>query len=286
MKIFLLIWIALGIVAYAEERTWTSDDGKELVGELIRDSGESVVLKIKDKEYTIPLTRLSEADREWLETRRKEIEEKKTAFAALAGTTKTFPTNETQKVTFHVYYPTNYSPDSPPPMIILFSASGQGKAILEKFIESCETMGWVGVGCDTFKNGVDDSIQDPLFGELLPIMEKSVFHNPDRLYLGGISGGAMRALGYTAQFDRPWKGVISCGGWLGKRFDLEYRKDMAVAWVNGDKDKNANGWIDNDSAVLEKRGCKTKAFHFPGGHEVGPPATLTEAMKWALQNTK
>jgi len=61
---------------------------------------------------------------------------------------------------------------------------------------------------------------------------------------------------------------------------------MAVAWVNGDKDKNANGWIESDSAVLKKRGCKTKTFNFPGGHEVGPPATLTEAMKWASENTK
>lgn len=286
MKYYFLIWISLGMIAYADERTWTSEDGKALVGELIRDSGDAVVLKVKNREFTLPISRLSEADRQWLETRRKEIEEKKKEFAGLAGTTKTFSSNADQKVTFHVYYPSNYSSSSPPPLIILFSASGQGKAFLGQFTESCETMGWVGVGCDTFRNGVDDSIQDPLFTDLLPIIEKTVLHNPERLYLGGISGGAMRALGYTSKFDRPWKGVISCGGWLGKEYDFEYRKNMAVAWVNGDNDKNANSWMENDSAVLKKRGCKTKAFHFPGGHEVGPPATITEAMKWVLENTK
>ena len=286
MKHLPLIFFALALPLLAQDRTWTSEDGKQLVGEWLRDSGESVVLKIKDKEFTIPLTRLSEADREWVSQRRKELEEKKKEFAALAGTTKAYPKNADQPVTFHVYYPTKYSPVTPPPMIILFSASAHGKAFLESFTQSCEEMGWVGVGCDTFKNGVDDSILDPLFGELLPIIEKTVVHDPERLYMGGISGGAARALHYTAKFDRPWKGIISCGGWLGRAFDLEYREKMAVAWVNGDDDKNANGWIDKDDAVLTKRGCKTKVFHFPGGHEIGPPATLTEAMKWVQENSR
>lgn len=286
MQKLILIWILASVLVHAQERTWTSADGKQLVGELLRDSGESVVLKIKNKEFTIPLARLGDEDRQWVETRRKEMEEKKKEFAALAGTIKTYPTNADQKVTFHVYYPTKYSPESPLPMIILFSASGHGKSILEKFRESCEAMGWVGVGCDTFKNGVAGTILDPMFGELLPIIEKTIVHNPERLYLGGMSGGALRALQYTAKFDRPWKGVISCGGWLGKAFDLNYREGMAVAWVNGDNDKNANSWIEKDSAVLKKKNCKTKIFHFPGGHEIGPTATLTEAMRWALENTK
>jgi hypothetical protein len=101
-----------------------------------------------------------------------------------------------------------------------------------------------------------------------------------------MSGGAVRALHYTALFDRPWKGVISCGGWLGKEFDLEYRKGMAVAWVNGDKDNNANGWVAQDSEVLKRRKCKTKLFPFPGGHVIGPPDILTEAMRWAQENAK
>lgn len=286
MRNLLLIWMILTLHLHAQDRTWTSDDGKQLVGELVRDAGDSVVLKIKDREFTIPLSRISEPDRDWLEGHRKEIEEKKKEFATLAGNTKTYPRNGSQEVTFHVYYPTTYTPDKPAPMIILFSPSGGGKAILQRFTESCESLGWVGVGCDTFRNGVDDSIQNPLFEALLPVIEKTIAHNPERLYMGGMSGGAMRALQYTAIFDRPWKGIISCGGWLGKKYDLDYRKGMAVAWVNGDNDKNANGWIGNDTDVLKKRSCKTKAFHFPGGHEIGPPATLTEAMEWVQGNTK
>ena len=279
-----LVAMISGGQCFAQERTWTSEDGKKIVGALLREDGDAVVLKVGAKEFSVPLKRLSEEDREWLATQRKEREERNKDAVALAGTYKTFAKSDTQPVTFHVYYPSKYSVDNPRPMLILFSASGQGKAILDAFKESCESVGWIGVGCDTFKNRMDEAEGATLFKELLPVIESSIIHNPQRLYTGGISGGASRAIQYTAQYDRPWKGVISCGGWLGKKFDLEYRKDMAVAWVNGDADKGANSWVEQDSEVLKKRSCKTKLFAFPGGHVIGPPNILTEAMRWAEEN--
>ena len=286
MVLVMMVLVCRGGLVHAQERTWTSDDGKEIVGELLRETGEAVVLKVKEREFTVPLTRLSEADRQWLEARRKEMEERKKESAALAGTMKTFPKNDSQQVAFHVYYPTTFSPEKPLPMLILFSPGGQGRGILQSFKQSCETLGWIGVGCDTFRNGVPAEELDPLFKELLPIIEKTVPHDPERLFTGGMSGGASRAVQYTAKFDRPWKGVISCGGWLGKEFELDYRKGMAVAWVNGDNDKGANSWVTQDSEVLKKRRCKTKLFAFPGGHVVGPPEVLTEAMRWVEENSR
>jgi len=286
MRIFLLVWISLALLAHGGERTWTSDDGKQIVGELLREEGDSVVLKVKDREFTVPLSRLSEEDRGWIDARRKEAEERNKEFAALGGTMKTFPKNDSQKVTFHVYYPTSFSADTPLPMLILFSPGGQGRGILQNFRDACEKVGWIGVGCDTFRNGVPASELDPLFTELLPIIEKSVPHDPQRLFTGGMSGGASRAVQYTAKFDRPWKGVISCGGWLGKEFDLEYPRGMAVAWVNGDKDEGANSWVAKDSEVLKKRRCKTKLFAFPGGHVIGPPEVLIDAMRWVQENSR
>lgn len=286
MRVSLLIWISLVLFAYGNERTWTSDDGKQIVGEIIRDAGDAVVLMVNGKEFTVPLARLSAADREWIDTHRKELEARRKEYEAIAGSTKTYPKNDSQPVTFHVYYPSSFTPDKKMPMLILFSASARGGMILERFTESCEAMGWIGVGCDTFRNGRPDEEMDPLFEALLPIIETTVPHDPQRLYMGGISGGAARALHYTARFDRPWKGIISCGGWLARLHDLDYHKRMAVAWVNGDQDNAANSWVERDSDVLKSRSCKTKLFHFPGGHVIGPPETLTEAMRWVEENTR
>lgn len=286
MRVIALIWISLILLAPGEERTWTSSDGKKIVGDMLREDGDAVVLKVNDREFTVPLSRLSEEDREWLQVRRKKLEELRKEYQAIAGTTKTYPKNDSQPATFHVYYPESFTPDSKLPMLILFSASARGKAILESFTPSCESLGWIGVGCDTFRNGLPDTEMDPLFAELLPIIEKTVPHDPQRLYMGGMSGGAARALHYTAKFDRPWNGIIACGGWLAREYELKYANGMAVAWVNGDEDKNANGWVAKDSEVLKTRRCKTKLFQFPGGHIIGPPDTLTEAMRWVQENGK
>ena len=53
------------------------------------------------------------------------------------------------------------------------------------------------------------------FRELLPQIEAVVAHDPNKLYLGGISGGALRAIAWANKIDRPWQGIFWCGGWLG-----------------------------------------------------------------------
>jgi len=255
---YIFLALLLSFFLQAEGREWNSNDGKKINGEWVRDVKDAVVIKVKNKEFKIPLERLSQLDRDWLLERRKKEEDAEKLLKSLAGTTQTFAKNDTQSVTFHAYFPKSYNGENPPPMLILFSPGGGGKGILRRFKGACENLGWIGVGCDTFKNGADDKKLGALFEELLPIIEKIILHDPQRLYLGGMSGGASRALHYTAQFDRPWRGVVSCGGWLAKEYDRKYRKKMAVAWVNGDKDQNANGWVEGDSACLKKRRCKTK----------------------------
>jgi len=273
--------ICLGLTAaFAEERVWTSDDGRQITAGFIRDNGESVTLMLRGNEVTIPLERLSEADNEWITARREEIRKKNEELAALRGTMKSFPKSDSHQIPFHVYYPTTYSVENPPPMLILFCAGGNGRGMVNNFKDACEAVGWVAVGCDVLRNNLPDEEGNPLFEEVLPVIEKSVVHDPGRLYMGGMSGGAMRAFGYSAGFDRPWKGIISCGGWLGRRHDLDYPRGMTVAWINGDQDNNANAWIEQDSAVLKRRRAKTKTFHFPGGHVLAPPDVLTEALRW------
>ena len=205
-----------------------------------------------------------------------------------AGQTVSLASTGEHKVPFHAYYPKSYDGSKKLPMLILFSPGGGGKGIMRNFIKPANELGWILVGCDKLKNNLDGDIGDAMFAEMLPDIEKSVTHNPERLYMGGMSGGAMRAYGYSATVDRPWKGIVACGGWLGgsKYYDLEYQKKMTIAIVNGDKDNNANAYIDPDTTVLKKRRCKVKTFSFPGGHSVGPPETLLEAMQWVDSQDK
>jgi dipeptidyl aminopeptidase/acylaminoacyl peptidase len=62
----LAIFASLAFPAHGRE--WTSLDGKKLDAEFVRNSGETVTLKraADGREFTIPLSRLSPADREWI----------------------------------------------------------------------------------------------------------------------------------------------------------------------------------------------------------------------------
>lgn len=286
-----LVSVSLWSAALAEERVWTSAEGQKLSAELVSYDmdAETVTIKNKRGEYTLPFAKISVADqtfvRELAEKEREQREALAKEAAKKAG--KTIKEKTAAGNSFHVYYPSSYSLTKKPPILILFSPSGWGPGIMKNFRQGADALGWVLVGCDKLKNGQPDSEGDVIFKDILEAIGERVDHDPNLLYLGGMSGGAMRAFKYSAGFDRPWKGVISCGGWLGgsKNYDLEFRKKMAVAMVNGDSDKNANFYVKSDSKALEKRRCQVKLFAFPGGHTVGPPDVIESAMKWVSENT-
>ncbi len=293
-KLFLVAGLVfgMGVVVSAEPRGWTNKEGKRIEAELVSHDTENgtIVIGRGGKEFTLKVDTLSEADQEWLEEHAaalsKEQEERMEKWKALAGTTKSYSSEGEEAVSYHVYRPSNYDGDNPPPMIIMFSPGGNGKGMLGQVTAACEELGWVGVGCDVFKNGADDELLKEKFAVLLPHIEKTVQHNPERLYTGGMSGGALRAYQYTAAFKRPWKGVLAFGGWLGGATSLDCPRKMAVAIVNGDGDEAANSHNDSVQAILEGRRCKVEIFQFPGGHVVAPPEVILKAMRWIEANTE
>ena len=291
MKRFTLIFAALSLsLAFAEERTWTSSDGRTLRAELLSYNIEAERVTIKtsaNKEFTLPFDKISEEDRAYLrelaEKEKAKLEELKKAAAEKAG--KSVKETTDAGNSFHVYYPQSYSLEKKPSVLILFSPGGGGAGIMRNFKQGADKLGWVLVGCDNLKNGQDWDEGKVIFNDLLAAIEERV--DPGRLYVGGMSGGAMRAYLYTAVIERPWKGVIACGGWLGggKNHELKFTKKMAVAIVNGDTDKNANLYIESTKKVFERRGGKVEVIMFPGGHTVGPPDVIEKAMTFVHENT-
>lgn len=300
--------VALVLSGSALGRVWTSADGRTVDAEL-KDydpvSGRMRLVR-RGREFVLERDDLSEADRVYLvefEKSRKEAAEKAAAAekeklaaekerAAVesqkAGTVVKQVTPGEHALAYYSYYPKNYTYGRKLPLLILFSPSGNGRGIINNFKQAADDHGWLVVGCDGLKNGMDDELGRERFREILPDIEKNLPYNPEELYMGGMSGGAYRAYHFSAEFDRPWKGIVACGGWLGGAdySGLKYRRKMAVAMVNGDSDNNANNWVDRDTDALSGRSCKVKLFSFKGGHVVGPPDVLSEAIGWIIDNRK
>lgn len=289
-------WLAFGWLAAlalssglnAADGSWTDRQGRTIQAEFVSFDPAAAKVKLRlpnGTEPLIDLARLCDEDQGWILARQKREEEAAAAAKQNAGKVVDYVSDGPEAVSYHVYYPTSFEPLKPPAMLVVFSPGGNGKGILKSVQEGCENLGWIGVGCDVFKNGVSESVLDPKWQEVLPHIEKTVPHDPDLLYLGGMSGGAARAYDYSEVTKRPWKGVLAFGGWLGGKSKLGCPPKMAVAQVNGDQDHNANAWAQKDADVLKRADAEVKKFSFPGGHVVAPAPVVLEALQWLKENT-
>lgn len=286
----ILLFLCVGsTLANTDERIWTLKSGEKIRAAQMSydsDSGE-VVLLINDTEpRAVEFDNLSPIDQAWLVEWSQIEQEMNVLIEHLGGRFEHYVAEGEFTTDFYVYYPRVCETNKNRPMLILFNASGNAARYLKLFVEAVELHGIVTVACAEFYNTKNDE-EDPemlkRFEELLPIIEATVPHNPKRMFMGGNSGGAMRAYNYSAQIDRPWAGIYANAGWLGgyDYYDWPYPGGMRIAMVNGNND-HANRWLERDGKLLGSKGNTVVVFSFDGGHQPAPPKSRSKALEWML----
>ncbi len=288
--IILGLSIASSVFANTDERLWTLNSGEELrAAQLSYDSesGDVLFMMRNSEKRIVQFEDLSEENQRWL-LEWLEVEKEMNLLMERLGGRFVHEVAEGEEYTtdFYVYYPTASEESNDLPLLILFNAGGNASRYLKNFVEAAEEHGVVLVGCASFHNSPDHKVSADMFKrfkELLPILEASVPHDPSRLFMGGNSGGAMRAYTYAAKIDRPWAGIYANAGWLGgyDSYGLPYPSDMRIAMVNGTKD-HANRWLERDRKLLTLKGNTTQLFKFDGGHVIATPESRSEALKWLI----
>lgn len=278
--------------ANTDNRHWTFASGERLTAilESYNPTQDVVALKLGDDggRRECKLSDFSTVDRAWLTEWAQVADELDLVLKSSRGTFEHYQSQGQYTTDFYVYYPGKFKKDARLPMFLMFHHSGKGARYNKQFIEAAEAVGVIIVTFDTFRNSNDEKTCDELlarFKELLPRIEQLVPHDPAKVFLGGVSGGAMTAYGYSAEVKRPWAGIFANGGWLGgqkKFYDLPYPAGMRIAMVNGNNDTAANRWVDNDKAVLTGKGSEVKLFSFQGAHQDAPPMAQMKAFLWLL----
>ena len=288
---FAHLLVACAVLANTDERTWTFKSGEKVRAEQMsydQESGE-VVLLIKDTDKRVMrFDEFSPIDQAWLVEWAQIEQEMNVLIDVLGGQFEHYVAESDNFTTdFYVYYPTVYQSTTNRPMLMLFNAGGKAARYMKAFIDAAELHGIVLVACDSFRNtGDDPTLEGEMrerFGELLPIIEATVPHDPKRVFMGGNSGGAWRAYHYSAWFDRPWAGIYANAGWIGgyKYYGEPYPGNMRIAMVNGNND-HANRWLERDGKLLSSKGNKVAVFSFDGGHQPAPPKSRSKALEWLI----
>lgn len=297
---FLTAALAVGpllpVSANTDSRNWTFASGTNLTAilESYSPENDAVILQLGEdgekREYR--LKDFSAVDQAWLTEWAQIAKELEVVLKTRTGTFEHYQAQGQYTTDFYVYYPSKFNKGAKLPMFIMFHSSGKGARYNKKFIEAAEVMDIIIVTLDTFRNTTDEKVDAELlarFRELLPKIEETVPHDPTKLFLGGSSGGAMTAYGYSAEVKRPWAGIFANGGWLGgekKHFDKPYPAGMRIAMVNGNNDVAANTWVDNDRKILTEKGSTVEVFSFLGAHQVPPPLTQMKAFLWLLNKNE
>jgi len=293
----LLIYLLIHSLSCAntDTRVWKLKNGEKLTAALVsyNEKTGNVMMSVND-ETPIPyhFDDFSNFDRAWLiewseiSDRLQEMRKELGGEIEHLQTTGKYPTDA------YVYYPSPREQDpGPGPAMILFNASGKPMRYLKRHLEAAEQTNLVLIALGSFRNSHNNQVVEEFetrFEEVFPQLRKRVRFDHNRLFMGGNSGGALRAFNYSYKFDWPWAGIYSNGGWLGKTSKAfyenppMYRAGMRVAIVNGNKDY-ANWVIEEDTKALLKRGCKVALFAFEGGHQAPPTSAQEKAFSWLLE---
>jgi len=204
--------------------------------------------------------------------------------AYVPGTTNLVDAEGTTGASYLLYVPTTYSTNTPPPLMVYFDPGANSGYGMERIQPSCEAAGWV-LAC---ANGLANSAiadEDIVTREIMDDVRNRVLHDRGRFYLSGLSGGAWRANSIAREYWNEAAGLLLFGCWIGDYDDYTVFPDrLAVARVNGLDDGSAIGREPRDSVYYTQTLVRVHDVHFAGGHEIGPPGALSEAITWLDQD--
>jgi len=278
------------LFANTNVRHWNMTDGSRLYAELVAydETANRVHLRIRELEDSyMKLEDFSVLDQAWLVEWLEVSERLAAKLDELAGRYTHYNfAGELSDYDFYVYEPSRTMDRTQRPIMILFSAGPNGLRYLLRHIDAAEETGMTVVVLDRFGNTHSAEASNVLyeqFQEIFPQIERTVAHAPNEFYMGGTSGGALRAFRLSNRVARPWAGIYSNGGWLGHTESLEaHYPAYKVVAVNGNNDKAANHYLERDLKILQEHGATVAVISFEGAHQIPPTQSIAKAFAWLL----
>ena len=191
-----------------DTRTWKLKNGKTLRAALVSyNEGTGNVMMAINDEDPVPyhFDDFSNFDRAWLIEWTEISERLQEMMKKLGGKLEHLQTTGTYPTDAYVYYPSPREGDTRSrPAMILFNASGKPMRYLKRHVEAAEQTNLVLIALGTFKNTNSGQVvreQEKRFEEVFPQIRNRVKLDPKRIFMGGNSGGALRAFEYSHIFD-------------------------------------------------------------------------------------
>ena len=176
---------------------------------------------------------------------------------------------------YYCYLPKSYDPKRPAPLLVFDGAGGNAKPLSTS---TAEELGWISVGLVESSNDIEEDSGvyacEVCMAAALSDIRQRFAVDPDRLYLGGSSGGAQRSLRRARVYRCA--GVIEIiGGFCDPIYD-----GVPVFCIEGEKDNLGSRLIARYPELKADYGDLLELKSHPGGHDWWQPKLHAEAMRW------
>ena len=180
-------------------------------------------------------------------------------------------TDRTQS--YAAYLPSNYDSLKKYPLLLCFDAHAGGRIPVEKYKALAEKYGYVLVGSNNSKNGLDPATVQTIASTYKNDVMHRFSINPNRIYVCGFSGGARVAAQIALQGEA--QGLISCSA----GFPPQQNMNFSFLGFAGTEDFNSNELL-NLNNNLDATGISHQLILFEGKHEWPTAEIFEEAFIW------
>lgn len=189
---------------------------------------------------------------------------------------KTIVIEEDTTQSYCIYLPSAYKPKKKWPVIFMFDSHGDGKFAIIHAKEAAERFGYILVGSNNSKNGVEnfEHIINLLFSDVLS--HYSI--NDKRIYTAGFSGGG-RVASNIAFSSPKIRGVITCSAGLPNLSQQSSVRKFELYAISGKEDFNYNE-VASLEDELNGTGWKYIITSFDSGHVWPPVKYFNDAVLW------
>lgn len=304
-------------------REWTSVDGRKIEAEIVSATGDSVKILRGEKEFTLPLEKLVEADRAFVKTWLEEEKEKKFLLGIekealrLGGTTRfSLDVPEDLKVAsagwvpeinpakIGLAVPADFNPDGPNRVLAINTTSGAKGASsighMRGFVNTALNEGWVVIAAEGsvlpgYQTDTNEYRWAVLGAGLRHLHEKWPASKDWDFACAGNSGGAKRSGYIAAIMAKEGYNVIGmymggCNDDMASRGLDEYRpkksvfQKVPIFLSSGEKDGIATpAQTQGVAARMERNGFKNVRVESHPGGHGLSNEHITMALKWFVE---
>jgi hypothetical protein len=182
---------------------------------------------------------------------------------------------EDQSVTYSLYLPSNYDVKKSWPVIFCFDPKGDGTLPVSRFQNIAETMGYIVVGSNNSRNGMQFEEIDRISGIMFRDVEEKMAINKKRIYLAGFSGGARIAC-LLAFRSNEIKGVIACSACFDN--SVTHQSNFDFIGISGSEDMNYVEMRQLEKSMVNW-GSNYQFITYEGKHQWPPIETLSRALQ-------